>query len=58
MVDQASFTAGDLMPHDVAAMNPETPLLAGRKLMVHRHINGIPVVDDAVAIVAMGAMET
>ncbi len=53
MLDEAIFTAGDLMTRDVAVVHPETSLLEAVKLMVQRQISGLPVVDDAGAIVGM-----
>ena len=53
MLDEAVFTAGDLMTRDVAVVHPETSLLDAVKLMAQRHISGIPVVDDSGAIVGM-----
>ncbi len=53
MLDEAIFTAGDLMTRDVAVVHPETSLLEAVKLMAQRHISGMPVVDDAGKIVAM-----
>ena len=53
MLDEAVFTASDLMTRDVAAVHPETSLLEAVKLMAERRISGVPVVDDAGAIVGM-----
>jgi CBS domain-containing protein len=53
MLDEAPFTAGDLMTRDVAVVHPETSLLKAVKLMAQRHISGMPVVDDAGTIVGM-----
>ena len=53
MLDEAVFTAGDLMTRDVAVVHPETSLLEAVKLMARRHISGMPVVDDAGTIVGM-----
>ncbi len=53
MLDEAVFTAGDLMTRDVAVVHPETSLLEAVKLMAHRRISGMPVVDDAGHIVGM-----
>ena len=53
MLDEAVFTAVDLMTRDVAVVHPETSLLDAVKLMAQRHISGIPVVDDSGAIVGM-----
>jgi len=53
MLDEAIFTAGDLMTRDVAVVHPETPLLEAVRLMAHRKISGVPVVDPSGAIVGM-----
>jgi CBS domain-containing protein len=53
MLDEAVFTAGDLMTRDVAVVHPETSLLDAVKLMAQRRISGVPVLDDAGAIVGM-----
>ena len=53
MLDEALFTAGDLMTRDVAVVHPETSLLEAVKLMAQRRISGMPVVDDAGAVVGM-----
>ena len=53
MLDEAVFTAGDLMTRDVAVVHPETSLLDAVKLMAQRHVSGMPVVDDAGTIVGM-----
>src|ERR1700692_1729448 len=53
MLDEAVYTAGDLMTRDVAFVHPETSLLEAVKLMARRKISGMPVVDDAGALVGM-----
>ena len=53
MLDEAPFTAGELMTRDVAVVHPETSLLDAVKVMARRHISGMPVVDAAGAIVGM-----
>ncbi len=53
MLDEAIFRAGDLMTRDVAVVHPETSLLEAVKLMAHRRISGMPMVDNAGAIVGM-----
>jgi CBS domain-containing protein len=53
MLDEAVFTAGDLMTRDVAVVHPETSLLEAVKLMARRRISGMPVVDNAGTIVGM-----
>jgi CBS domain-containing protein len=39
MLDEAVFTAGDLMTRDVAVVHPETSLLDAVKLMARRHLS-------------------
>lgn len=53
MLDEAIFTAGDLMTRDVAVVHPETSLLDAVKLMAQRQISGMPVVDKTGAVVGM-----
>ena len=53
MLDEAMFTAGDLMTRDVAVVHPETSLLEAVKLMAQRRISGMPVVDETDSIVGM-----
>src|SRR3954453_14269312 len=53
MLDEAAFTAGDLMARDVAVVHPETSLLEAVRLMAGRHIRGLPVLDDTGTIVGM-----
>ena len=53
MLDEAIFTAGDLMTRDVAVVHPETSLLDAVKLMAKRKISGVPVVNDDGTIVGM-----
>ena len=53
MLDEAIFTAGDLMTRDVAVVHPETSLLEAVKLMAQRQISGVPVVDNTGALVGM-----
>jgi CBS domain-containing protein len=53
MLDEAIFTAGDLMTRDVAVVHPETSLLDAVKLMCQRQISGMPVVDNAGAVIGM-----
>jgi len=53
MLDEARFTASELMTRDVAVVHPETSLLDAVKLMARRHISGMPVVDAAGVIVGM-----
>lgn len=53
MLDEAMFTAGDLMTRDVAVVHPETSLLDAVKQMAQRRISGMPVVDKESKIVGM-----
>lgn len=53
MLDETLFTAGDLMTRDVATVHPEATLLQAVKLMAERHVSGLPVVDDAGAVLGM-----
>jgi CBS domain-containing protein len=53
MLDEAAYTAGDLMTRDVAVAHPDTSLLEAVKLMAQRRISGMPVVDNYGAIVGM-----
>jgi CBS domain-containing protein len=53
MLDEAVFTAGDLMTRDVAVVRPETSLITAVKLLAERHISGMPVVDDEGSLVGM-----
>jgi CBS domain-containing protein len=53
MLDEAVFTAGDLMTSDVAIVRPDTSLLDAVKLMAQRRVSGMPVVDSSGTIVGM-----
>ncbi|MBV9251152.1 MAG: CBS domain-containing protein [Acetobacteraceae bacterium] len=53
MLDEATFTAGDLMTRDVAVVHPDSSLLEAVKLMAQRRISGMPVVDENGGIVGM-----
>ncbi len=53
MLEEAVFTAGDLMTRDVAVVHPETSLLQAVRVMAQRHISGMPVVDGTGTIVGM-----
>jgi CBS domain-containing protein len=53
MLDEAIFTAGDLMTRDVAVVHPGTSLLEAVKLMARRRISGMPVIDDIGNVVGM-----
>jgi CBS domain-containing protein len=53
MLDEAIFTAGDLMTRHVAVVRPETSLLDAVKLMADRRVSGLPVVDAAGTVVGM-----
>jgi CBS domain-containing protein len=53
MLDEAVFTAGDLMTRDVVVVHPETSLLEAVQLMAAHKISGVPVVDADGTIVGM-----
>jgi CBS domain-containing protein len=53
MLDEAPFTASDLMTRDVAVVHPETSILDAVRLMARRRISGVPVVDNAGTVVGM-----
>jgi len=53
MLEEAAVKAKDLMTTDVAVVRPSTPLLEAVRLLAKRGISGMPVVDDAGAIVGM-----
>jgi len=53
MLDEAVFTAGDLMTRDVAVVHPETSLRDAVKIMAERRISGMPVVDDEGTVVGV-----
>ncbi len=53
MLDEAIYTASDLMTRDVAVVHPEASLLEAVKVMARRRISGLPVVDDAGKILGM-----
>ncbi len=53
MLDEAAYTAGDLMTREVAVVHLESSLLEAVKLMARRRISGMPVLDDSGAIVGM-----
>ena len=53
MLEEAVFTAGDLMTRDVAVVHPETSLLEAVKLLASRRISGVPVVDNESTVVGM-----
>jgi CBS domain-containing protein len=48
-----SQTVADLMTRDVLTVKPTTPLSDAIKLLVDRHISGLPVVDDAGKLVGV-----
>jgi CBS domain-containing protein len=48
-----SQTVADLMTRDVLTVQPKTPLSVAIKLLVDRHISGLPVVDDAGKLVGV-----
>ncbi len=39
-------TAKDIMTADAVTVSPDTPVIDAAKLMLERHFNGLPVVDD------------
>jgi CBS domain-containing protein len=53
MLDEAIYTAGDLMTRDVAVVHPDTSLLEAVKMMAHRRISGMPVLDNAGNVLGM-----
>ncbi len=53
MFDETVITAGELMTRDVAVVQPDTSLMEAVRLMAHRGISGLPVVDDAGTIVGI-----
>jgi CBS domain-containing protein len=53
MLDEAVFTAGDLMTRDVAIVRPDASLLDAVKLMAQRRVSGMPVVDSSGTIVGI-----
>ena len=53
MLDETVLTAADVMTRDVAVAKPGMSLLEAVKLMAHRHISGMPVVDQTGTIVGM-----
>jgi CBS domain-containing protein len=48
-----SQTVADLMTRDVLTVKPTTPLSEAIKLLVDRHISGLPVVDDGGKLVGV-----
>jgi CBS domain-containing protein len=48
-----SQTVADLMTRDVLTVKPTTPLSDAIKLLVDRHISGLPVVDDGGKLVGV-----
>src|ERR1700751_4580726 len=53
MLDETVVVAGDIMTRDVVAVRPEASVLQAVKLMAAGHISGLPVVDEAGAVVGM-----
>ena len=53
MLEQAAFTAGDLMTRDVAVVRPDASLRDAVQAMTKRGISGIPVVDSGGSVVGM-----
>jgi CBS domain-containing protein len=47
------LTAGDIMTRTVATTGPNVSLPAAIRLMLERHVSGLPVLDDAGAIVGI-----
>jgi CBS domain-containing protein len=53
MLEQAAFTAGDLMTRDVAVVRPDASVRDAVRAMMKQRISGIPVVDDQGSVVGM-----
>ncbi len=53
MFEETVITAGELMTRDVAVVHPDTSLMEAVRLMAHRGISGLPVLDDAGALVGI-----
>jgi len=53
MLEQAAFTAGDLMARDVTVVRPDSSLRDAVRAMTKRGISGVPVVDSSHAVVGM-----
>jgi CBS-domain-containing membrane protein len=53
MLEDAAVTAAELMSRDVAVVHPDTSLLQAVRLLAHRRISGVPVVDHTGALVGM-----
>lgn len=53
MLEESAVTAGELMTRDVAVVHPEDSLVQAVKLMAHRQISGLVVVDAAGTIVGV-----
>ena len=53
MLEEAVFTARDLMTRDVAVVHPETSLLEAVSLLATRRISGVPVLDNEGTVVTM-----
>jgi len=53
MFDDSAYRAGDIMTRDVATVRPETSLRRVVRILAERRIGGLPVVDDAGALVGM-----
>jgi len=53
MLEQAAFSAGDLMTGEVAVVRPDTSLRDAVRAMAQRGISGIPVVDSGGSVVGM-----
>ena len=53
MLEQAAFTAGDLMTRDVAVVRPGASLRDAVRAMAQRRISGMPVVNSDGSVVGM-----
>jgi CBS domain-containing protein len=53
MLEEAVFTAGDLMSRDVVVVQPDAPLLQAVTVMADHHLSGLPVVDKDGAILGV-----
>jgi CBS domain-containing protein len=47
------LTARDIMTPDIVTVTPETDVSQAARLLLEKHINGIPVVDDAGRVVGI-----
>lgn len=53
MLEGSKLTAADIMTREVATVLAHTSLIYVAKLLAHRRISGVPVVDEAGAVVGM-----